>query len=352
MWMVLTLLAAAIGGLILLKLKVPGGMLVGAILGVAILNITTQQATFYSEGRLIAQVLTGAYIGCMVTREDVCHLPKLIGPYFTVITSFLVLNLCMGTIFCRISDFDLLTCLFCTAPGGVSDMPLIAMDMGADGSAVAIMQFVRMLFGLGCLPTIIKLSDQLIEPEKAKALDDKAGLFQRSTINKAKTTLRGFLPTFILALGAGILGKISGVPAGALSAAFFVTAVLKIMGKGSSMPMWLRRVAQVISGCCIGCTVNKEQVSRMGQLMFPAVLLCIGYVLCCVIIGLLISKVFHMELRESMLSLSPAGVSEMVFIAADLGVESTNLVVLQICRLVSVVLVFPHIFLLTISFIT
>ena len=34
----------------------------------------------------------------------------------------------------------------------------------------------------------------------------------------------------------------------------------------------------------------------------------------------------------------------MALIAADLGVESTNLVVLQICRLVGVTLLFPQIF--------
>ena len=45
-----------------------------------------------------------------------------------------------------------------------------------------------------------------------------------------------------------------------------------------------------------------------------------------------------------MLTLSPAGATEIALIAADLGVESTDLVVLQICRLVGVTLIFPQIF--------
>ena len=44
-----------------------------------------------------------------------------------------------------------------------------------------------------------------------------------------------------------------------------------------------------------------------------------------------------------MLSLSPAGATEMALIAADLGVHSTNLVVLQICRLLAVRVIVPQI---------
>ena len=45
-----------------------------------------------------------------------------------------------------------------------------------------------------------------------------------------------------------------------------------------------------------------------------------------------------------MLCLSPEGATEMALIAADLGVHSANLVVLQMCRLLSVMAFFPQIF--------
>ena len=78
-------------------------------------------------------------------------------------------------------------------------------------------------------------------------------------------------------------------------------------------------------------------------LLLAALLLCLGYVTCCVVMGLVVSKVFKLDLREGMLSLSPAGAGEMALIAADLGVESPNLIVLQIGRLMGVVLVFPYV---------
>lgn len=344
MWMVFTLCAAAGLGFVLMKLKIPGGMLVGAILGAAGLNLLTGQAFMYPQARVAAQALTGAYIGCMITREDVRSLPKLLRPYLTIMGSLLVLNLCMGAFIDWVTDFDLLTCLFCAAPGGISDTPLIAMDMGADSSVVAVMQFVRMLFGMGCLPTIIMLADRFIEPETARIMEKKAVRNHTGRKSGPTPTLKGFLPTFLAALAAAVVGKLSGLPAGALSAALIVAAALKIAGKCPGMPLWLRRVAQVVSGCCIGAGITRNQVLQMRQLAIPAVALCLGYIACCIGMGLVVAKLFRMDLREAMLTLSPAGATEMALIAADLGVESPNLVVLQICRLVGVMLFFPHVF--------
>ena len=92
MWMLLTVAAALGMGLLVMKCKVPGGMLVGAIIGAAALNIATGQAFIYPQTRVVAQAMTGAYIGCMMTREDVRHLPRLIRPYLVVLASLLALT--------------------------------------------------------------------------------------------------------------------------------------------------------------------------------------------------------------------------------------------------------------------
>lgn len=59
-------------------------MLVGTIMGVTMVNILTQRAYIYPEARIVAQTLTVIYMRCMVTREDVFHLPHLQRPYLTV----------------------------------------------------------------------------------------------------------------------------------------------------------------------------------------------------------------------------------------------------------------------------
>lgn len=343
MWILLTFLVALGGSLLLQKIKFPGGMMVGAILGAAILNLVSQQAVVFPHAKVFAQALTGAYIGCMVTRDDMRRLPTILKPYLLVMASLLCLCMIMGTVFYALTDYDLITCLFCAAPGGVSDIPLIAMDMGADGSVVAVMQFIRMVFGVSVLPTLILLADRMIEPEVSREMDERAKTIHVTKSKKTPATMKQFLPGGLLALVVAFAGKFSGIPAAALSFPVITTTALKLTGKCPGMPPWLRQVAQVVTGCCIGITVNREQLLQLRQLLLPALLLCVGYVTCCVVMGLVVSKVFKLDLREGMLSLSPAGAGEMALIAADLGIESPNLIVLQIGRLMGVVLVFPYV---------
>ena len=213
MWILLTFAAAFAGSLLLQKIKFPGGMLVGAILGAAILNLFTQQAVVFPYAKVFAQALTGAYIGCMVTRDDMRRLPTILKPYLLVMASLLCLCMLMGTLFSALTDYDLITCLFCAAPGGVSDIPLIAMDMGADGSVVAVMQFIRMVFGVSVLPTLILLADRMIEPEMSKEMDERAKSIHVTKTKKVPATLKQFLPGGLLALAVAFAGKFSGIPA-------------------------------------------------------------------------------------------------------------------------------------------
>jgi len=69
-YLALTVFFAFIGGLVLHKLRIPGGMMLGSVLTVAILNINTDFINIPSEFRFVAQCIAGAYIGMSVKREN------------------------------------------------------------------------------------------------------------------------------------------------------------------------------------------------------------------------------------------------------------------------------------------
>lgn len=126
----LTLLAGGCCGWLMLKKKVPAGILVGAICGSTLLNLCFGSALMPANAKLAAQITTGAFLGCGITREDIRHLPQVARPFAVVIGCFLATNLLMGFLIWWTTPLDLLTSLLCAMPGGVSDTPLIAMDMG------------------------------------------------------------------------------------------------------------------------------------------------------------------------------------------------------------------------------
>ena len=87
---IITLLASFAVGMLFMKLKVPGGVLVGGIIGTTILSMTTGMAEMPFTARLIAQIIAGAFIGSSVDREDLIKLKTVYKPFLIVVVSLVV----------------------------------------------------------------------------------------------------------------------------------------------------------------------------------------------------------------------------------------------------------------------
>ena len=113
------------------------------------------------------------------------------------------------------------------------------------------------------------------------------------------------------------------------------------------LPMPLKRVAQVLSGAYIGCSITYEDVLYFPRLILPAMTVIAFYMLNAFLTGNFISRKFSIPKREALLMVTPAGASDMALISSEIGVHSTNLVIMQIIRMISAMSIFPaiHIFL-------
>jgi len=65
----LTLLASLAVGMLFFKLKVPGGVLVGGIIGTTIFSMATGMAEMPFTARLIAQIIAGALSEARLTEK-------------------------------------------------------------------------------------------------------------------------------------------------------------------------------------------------------------------------------------------------------------------------------------------
>ena len=119
---IITLIIGALVGYIFFKLKVPGGMMVGAIIGVSLFNIFTSLAYIPVEGKVVAQIIAGAYIGVGLEKGDIIRLRRIFKPMVTILIALLILNISVGFIIYYISPMDLVTSLMCAIPGGIELM--------------------------------------------------------------------------------------------------------------------------------------------------------------------------------------------------------------------------------------
>lgn len=338
LYIILTILAGATGGLIFNKLKVPGGLLIGSMAGAALLNIAGGCAYMPSDSKVLIQMVAGAFIGCSMEKSDIQRLRHIIRPAAIMLFALLILNLAAGFLIFAVSPLDLTTSLMSAVPGGISDTPILAADMGADGPKVAVMQLVRQILGIGILPPLIFLWDKKFGKQEQNL---SANLEKRK--KSGKKPLHCVLLTLAAAAAAGCIGKLSGIPSGTFVFAIVAVLVMKLAFDLAYIPKTLKKAVQVLSGCYLGSTVSFGDILEMRCLLLPFIIVVTGYVLNCWITGKIISQTCGFTRKEGMLITTPAGASDMALISADLGVSNTDIVILQVVRAVVVMTLFPQI---------
>ena len=152
-----TIIVGVIGGIIGYFSHLPAGTMSCSMALVAYFNVKTHKAYMPIPLRKIIQSFGGALIGAKVTLGDVIALKDLILPIILIIIGFCLMNVLVGFFLYRTTKFSLSTALLSASPGGMSDISLMAEDLGANGPQVASMQFLRAIFIVGVYPIIIKI---------------------------------------------------------------------------------------------------------------------------------------------------------------------------------------------------
>ena len=319
------------------KLKIPSGLIIGAILSVAIANLTIGVAPIPYFMKWATQVIAGAYIGVGLDRESVRRLRHLIKPALIIVVGLITINMALGLILYRITSLDLCTALFATVPGGLSEMSVISEEMGANTPLVSVFQLSRMITTVCTFPLFIT---HILKAKKQTTDRTEATLGSQASVAGPRHT-REFLITLIVAGIGGFLGKYSGFPGGVLLFSAVITCLLKIRFGFGRIPRWSKRLAQIIVGGYVGAQVTMDVVAAITDIWYCIILVVVSYLIFCLSIGWFLSKVTVLDRITAAFSAAPAGSSDMALIASDYDVEPSAIAVLQMIRLVLVIAICP-----------
>lgn len=153
----ITLLIALLCGWLGNVLGVPGGTIAFSMAGCAAYNIISGKGYMPLRLRQFVQVFAGALTGCTVSRAQILQMAELYQVVILAVVSFIALDLAAAWLIAKWTDMDLISALFACAPGGLTDMALIAEDMGADSVKVAGMHMLRLVSVIAFYPSIIRL---------------------------------------------------------------------------------------------------------------------------------------------------------------------------------------------------
>ena len=151
-----TAAVAFCSGLLGYFIGIPAGTLTFSVIGVTISKIGFGIGYIPMRVKQAAQTLSGAFIGSKITMATVTLIGSMWYNVLFVLAVFIPGCLLLGFTLHKIFKLDIVTCLFCSAPAGASDMALIASDVGADGPNVAVLQIIRLLGVIAFFPPIIK----------------------------------------------------------------------------------------------------------------------------------------------------------------------------------------------------
>lgn len=158
MRVIVTLAAAAAVGWVFERLAVPGGTIVGAMVGAAAVSLALGGAQIVVPRPLVwsGYVVIGAVIGSSVTRDFVSDLRAIAVPALVAGVAIIVAGLAIAVAL-RWTGIAPSGIVLATSPGAISAVTAIAAEDGT-GPQVAVFHTVRIVLVLLSLPVLQRLS--------------------------------------------------------------------------------------------------------------------------------------------------------------------------------------------------
>ena len=329
-----TIAIGVVGYFIARRIGIPAPAMIGSMFAVGLVSAFTGFAVMPAPIKMVSQGISGAFIGLSVGRRDIRNIPHMIKPLLLLLTLLTANTLFLGTVFHVVFGWNLMTGLLSCVAGGIADVSLIAMDMDADASTVAIMQTVRLAFVLAVLPSWIGFMTRNVPDDTpaSEPLDMSPGSSPTPLDRLLATPERKTIFTLAVALVCGAAGYSSGVPAGALVFSLVAVAALNITTDVATMPMTIKRIAQILAGSLVGSSVTPETVAHLGSIVGPLICMIVMYMLVNALFSVIASKTGMLDMKSALFASSPGGASDMALIAGDFGADLTKIGVMQIAR--------------------
>lgn len=342
---------SSLGGFLLTLTGLSLGWMIGTFLAAALLSFlrpSLLRSNAYQKGvpkywLYIGQCILGIELGQKINLSFL-HIFK---EYWMTIILMLLLSiffsLLAGFLLWKYSKTDMLTSFFGTAPGGLSAMPGIAEEVGANTAVVSIIQTMRVFLVILIIPISVSLwarnpVDHVTIPAQTVSLFE----------------LEKLLWTFVLvgiAYGGYHLGKYLKFPAPWLIGSMVGVTIVQSFGSlyiGHDMVSWWPHVvitlSQIFIAASIGSRFHKSMFIGLKQTIFVALLSTIGLIFSMIMCAIFVSKVTGIALITSVLAFAPGGIAEMTTTSVVLNADSTFVIAVQVLRIMIVCVILPPFF--------
>ncbi|MFY4773676.1 AbrB family transcriptional regulator [Metabacillus sp. RGM 3146] len=349
----LFILISSIGGYLLSLTGMAIGWMIGTLIVSGLISFwkpAWMNGNYFSKGinpnwRYAGQAIIGIQLGQQINPS----IASTFTSHWMTITIMLLLSigfaLLSGFFLWRLTKSDLMTSLLGTTPGGVSAMPTIAEEAGANTITVSIVQLIRIFLVVSAVP-LVAFYFEPSAPAHNDAGNTAAGV--------PGTGPLPVLIAFLLIIGSFAghrIGKKIKLPApwlvgGMLGAGAMHILCSSVIGPSMAVwwPHWLIIIAQVLIGASIGSRLHKEMFKGAREVVIVGLITSICLVGAMAVCSFGVSALTHLSLVTSILAFAPGGVAEMATASVAYKADSAFVVAVQTLRLVLIFLLLPPLF--------
>jgi len=325
-----TLIIGAIGGAALGLAKFPAGWLSGAIIAVAIAALARRPVRVPRIFGQAANIVLGISLGASVTPDSVARMAS-----WPASLAVLALAMACGSaavVFYlhKVHDWDVMSALFASSPGGLSQALALAAETGADLRSVAMVQAMRVLVLSAGLPLCF-------------AAFGITG--SRPIANAAVATVASMEELAVLIVAAAIGAIVAyrlRLPGGLLVGAMAVSGVLHATGLVQvNLPLPAAIVAFVVMGSIIGARFVGTDLWLLRRLTLVGLgALAVGTAVMSAF-AIAAALLLSLPVGDVVMAFAPGALEAMTTLAFALNLDPAYVGTHHIARLIFVSLVVP-----------
>jgi uncharacterized protein len=320
----LAVLLASGGGFMAASAGVPLGWMLGALVACAVAAMTGLSLQTPPLAREGGQMIVGLGIGLKITLAVLAQSARLL-PLMLVSTAYVILATTLAAFAIRrLARIDARTAFFATSSAGVIEMALVAKEKGADASAVALVQALRVTIIVLAVPPLVYIFGR----DGGLSADDGARQLEAA-----------FLLTALVfaSLAALALKRWGNLPNAWLFGPMLVGTALTLgTGLALALPTYALIIAQVLLGMVLGCRFERALLTHLPRVAFAGVLVA-GWLIFSAALGAgIITSVSDVPFATALLAIAPAGIAEMVLTAKFLHFDAITVTAFHLMRIVLV----------------
>src|SRR5258708_3572370 len=282
-----TLAIGTAGAVLFLWASLPGGLISGAMIAVGIAAIAGRPLAVPPILTQTVLVLLGISLGSLVSWQLLQHM----GAYPLTIGLLALATFCStfgsSLYLQRIHGWDQTSALLAGSPGALSQITMLAIEKGADVSAIAVVQTMRVIILTAALPLVLELTE-LIAASMAAAL----------------------------------LLRLIKFPASWMFGAMIGSSVLHGAGLiEGGLPPWMRGVALVGIGALIGARFARMTVKTLlGHVNAALGSFAIAVVISAIFVAVILLTT-HVRFADIVVAFAPGAMDAMLALALTLHID-------------------------------